>query len=276
MAIITLTTDFGYKDHFVAAIKGSILKELQDAIIVDISHNISPLDIKECAYILKNAYSYFPKGSIHIIGMDSELSIENEHIVVQVDGHFFIGANNGIISLVAEELNIERMVEIKLPNVDVNSFPVLEVFVKVACHLARGGELSVVSKPLDNLKEVKELKPRITNNGNTILGNVIYIDNYGNAVTNISMALFEAYKNGRAFEIVARRQKIKSIHKSYNGIINYDLPVAQRKGPSDALAIFNAAGFIEIAIYRSDLNSVGGASTLLGLTKDALITINFL
>ena len=276
MAIITLTTDFGYKDHFVAAIKGSILKEMQNITIVDISHSISPLDIKECAYILKNTYSYFPKETIHIIGMDSESSIENEHIIAQIDGHFFIGANNGVISLIAKELNVESIAQISLPNTEINAFPVLNVFVKVACHLARGGKLGVVSTPFNKLKDVKELKPRITNDGNTIIGNVIYIDNYGNAVTNISKSLFEAYKNGRDFEIIARRQKIKKIYNSYNGIIDYELPHLQRKGPSDALAIFNAAKFIEIAIYRSDLNSVGGASTLLGLTKDALITINFL
>lgn len=276
MAIITLTTDFGYKDHFVAAIKGSILKEIQDVTIVDISHAISPLDIRECAYILKNAYSHFPKETIHIVGMDSEESVENEHLIVQIDGHYFIGANNGILSLVAQELNIESVSLITIPNVAITSFPVLEVFVKVACHLARGGKIGVVSEPFKGLKDVKELKPRITNDGKTIVGNVIYIDNYGNAVTNISKSLFEAYRNGRDFEIVARRQKIKTIHKSYNGIINYQLPVAQRKGPSDTLAIFNTAGYIEIAIYRSDLNSVGGASTLLGLANDAVITINFL
>jgi S-adenosylmethionine hydrolase len=276
MAIITLTTDFGHKDHFVAAIKGSILNEVPDVSIVDISHEISPLDTKECAYILKNAYTHFPKGTIHIIGMDSEASVENEHIAVQVNGHYFIGANNGVISLVTKEIEPEHVAQINIPNVEITSFPVLEVFVKAACHLARGGQLGVISTPFNGLKDAKELEPRITNEGKTIIGNVIYIDNYGNAVTNISKALFEAYRNGRAFEIIARRQKIKSIHKSYNGIINYDLPEMQRKGPSDALAIFNSSGYIEIAIYRSDLNSVGGASTLLGLTNEAMITINFL
>ena len=276
MAIITLTTDFGHKDHFAAAIKGTILKELVDTSIVDISHAVSPLDTRECAYILKNAYPHFPKGTIHIIGMDSEASQENEHIVVELEGHYFIGANNGVISLLTKELQPTNIAQINIPNVEINSFPVLEVFVKVACHLARGGRLAVVSKPFTRLKDAKELEPRITNEGKTIIGNVIYIDNYGNVVTNITKTLFEAYRNGRSFEIVARRHKIKAIHKTYNSIINYDLPENQRKGASDILAIFNSSGNIEIAIYRSDLNSVGGASTLLGLTNDTMITINFL
>lgn len=276
MAIITLTTDFGYKDHYVAAIKGSILKEVPDVSIVDISHSISPLDIQECAYILKNAYLYFPNETIHIIGMDSEVSPESQHIAVKVNNHYFIGANNGIISLITKELTVEQLVEISIPNTLNNSFPVMDVFVKVASHLARGGKLEVVSKPFQGLKETKELEPRITNDGKTIIGNVIYTDNYGNVVTNITKALFEAYRNGKPFEIIARRQKITSIHNNYNGIINYDLPENKRLGASDLLALFNSSGHIELAIYKSDLKSVGGASTLLGLKHHDMITINFL
>ncbi|MDT0607809.1 SAM hydrolase/SAM-dependent halogenase family protein [Croceitalea rosinachiae] len=276
MAIITLTTDFGYKDHFVAGIKGTILNEVPNANIVDISHAVSPLDVQECAYILKNAYPYFPNGTIHIIGMDSEVSPENQHIAAELNGHYFIGANNGVISLIAKELNLDQLVEINIPNTSINSFPSMEIFTKVASHLARGGKLGVVSKPFKNLKEIRELEPRVTNDGRTIIGNVIYTDNYGNVVTNITKAIFEAYRNGRAFEIIARRQKITSIHNSYNSIINFELPENKRLGPSDLLALFNSSGYIELAIYKSDLKSVGGASTLLGLKHLDMITINFL
>lgn len=276
MAIITLTTDFGLKDHFVGAIKGTILSHLSDVSIVDISHNISPFNIQECAYIVKNCYSNFPEGTIHLIGVDSELSPENEHIVVESNGHFFVGANNGTISMIVADAQITKVVELNLPQVDYNAFPALHVFVPAACHLARGGKLEVIGQPFKNLKESKEFEPRITNEGKTIVGNVIYIDNYGNAITNIQKSLFEAYRNGRDFEIVARTNKIRTLHHTYNGIINYDLEKAQRKGPGDALALFNTAGFIELAIYKSDLNSVGGASTLLGLGYRDTITINFL
>ena len=95
MAIITLTTDFGIKDHFVGALKGSIYKELADVKIVDISHGISPFNIQECAYILSNAYKSFPDGTIHIVGVDAEPTRENQHIAVFLDGHYFITANNG-------------------------------------------------------------------------------------------------------------------------------------------------------------------------------------
>ncbi len=276
MAIITLTTDFGQKDHFLGALKGAILSHLPEVTIVDISHSISPFNIQECAYILKNCYHTFPNGAIHIVGVDSEFSEENEHIVVSADGHFFIGANNGVISMITSQLNIDQTIEISLPQSVVNSFPELDVFVPAACHLARGGKLEVIGLPFSRLKESKEFEPRVTNDGKTILGNVIYIDNYGNTVTNIQKSLFEAYRNGRDFEIIARTTIIKTLHHTYNGIINFDLDRSQRKGPGDALALFNTAGFIELAIYKSNLNSVGGASTLLGLNYRDTITINFL
>jgi len=276
MPIITLTTDFGRKDHFVSALKGTLLKELSAVDIVDISHEVSPFHVQECAYILKNAFSYFPKNTIHIIGLDAESSPENEHLVATIDGHYFIGANNGVISLLASEFNAERIVKIDLPQAAIGSFPVLDVFVPVACHLARGGKLEVLSKPFKGLLEMRDFKPRVTNDGATILGNVIYIDNYGNVVTNIEKSLFEAYRNGRDFEILARTEKVTAIYASYNGFINYDLAPDQRKGPGDLLAIYNAAGYIELAIYKSDLNSVGSAANLVGLNYRDTITINFL
>ena len=169
MAIITLTTDFGYKDHFVGAIKGTIYNELEDAKIVDISHAISPFNIQECAYILKNSYQAFPKGTIHIVGVDAERTVENQHLAVYVDGHYFILANNGVCSLITAEIKPDKVVEIQLPNPNPGVFPVIEVFVKVACHIARGGTLEVVGKKFSDLKEVKEFAPRITNNGDTIV-----------------------------------------------------------------------------------------------------------
>lgn len=275
MAIITLTTDFGHKDHFVGAIKGTIYKELADAKIVDISHSISPFNIQECAYILKNSYKAFPEGTIHIVGVDSEPSAENQHIAVLVDGHYFVSANNGVICLITSEIKPEKVVEINIPNPQYGSFPVLDVFVQVACHIARGGTLEVVGKPFDLLKDIREFTPRVADNGKSIIGSVMYIDNYGNVVTNIQKSLFEAYRNGRNFELQARNKKIMQIHHKYGDIINFELEKNKRKGPGDLLALFNSSDYIELAIYKSDLNTVGGASTLLGLDYRDTILINF-
>tara|TARA_R110000868_G_scaffold164309_2_gene396793 strand:+ start:4967 stop:5797 length:831 start_codon:yes stop_codon:yes gene_type:complete len=276
MAIITLTTDFGYKDHFVGAIKGSIYKELADARIVDISNEISPFNIPECAYILKNSYKSFPEGTIHIVGVDSEPTPENQHIAILVDGHYFISANNGVISLITSEIEPDKVVEINIPNPEHGSFPVMDVFVKVACHIARGGTLEVVGKIFSNLKDIREFAPRITENGNGIVGSVIYIDNFGNVITNIERHTFEAYRKGRNFVLNARNKKITQIHNKYSDIINFDLEKSNRKGPGDLLALFNSSNYIELAIYKSDLNTVGGASTLIGLDYRDTITIDFI
>jgi len=276
MAIITLTTDFGLKDHFVGTLKGTIYKELADAKIVDISHDISPFNIQECAYILENSYKSFPEGTIHIVGVDSEPTPENQHIAVLIDGHYFISANNGVIGLITSERKPEKVVELNIPNPLHGSFPVMDVFVQVACHIARGGTLEVVGKPFEQLKDLREFAPSVTDNGNKIIGSIIYIDNYGNVVTNIHKNFFEAYRKGRDFELNARTTKIKKVHNKYSDIINFDLEKSQRKGAGDVLALFNSADYIELAIYKSDLNTVGGASTLLGLDYRDTITVNFL
>lgn len=276
MAIITLTTDFGLKDFYVGALKGSIYKELDSIKIVDISHHIEPFNIQQCSYVLENSYKSFPKGTIHIVGIDSESTIENQHIVALIDGHYFITANTGVIGLLTLDKKPTKIFQIAIPNPNKGPFPVKDVFVKVACHIARGGTLEVIGKPFDALKEIKEFSAMVSDSGNKITGNVIYIDNYGNVVTNIPKHLFESYRNGRDFELHARNNIIKKIHNRYSDIIDFSIDKASRKGPGDLLALFNSSEYIELAIYKSNLDTVGGASTLLGLDYRDTITINFI
>lgn len=223
----------------------------------------------------KNSYKNFPDGSIHIVGVDSELTPENQHIAVLVDDHYFIMANNGVIGLIISEIVPEKVIEIQLPNTVDSSFPEMDVFVKAASHIARGGKLEVIGRPFKNLKDLREFNPRISDDGKTISGSVIYIDNYGNVVTNIQQNIFKSVGKGRPFELHARNKKIKEIHKKYSDIINYELDKSQRKSPGELLALFNSSGYVEIAIYKSDLNTVGGASTLLGLDYRDTVIINF-
>lgn len=194
MAIITLTTDFGEKDHFAGAIKGAIYSEMPEVRIVDVSHSVSPFNIPEAAYIIQNAYSSFPKGTIHIIGIDSELNPENKHIAVKLDDHYFVCANNGIMSMICTEIAPEKIVEINIHEKIETSFPFLDVFVKVACHIARGGTLEVIGKQIDSIKPIKNIIPFVNAEKNQIIGNVIYIDNYGNVVTNIKRDFLKIYR----------------------------------------------------------------------------------
>lgn len=275
MAIITLTTDFGVKDHFVGAVKGAIYSEIGDVNIVDISHHISPFHLHEAAYIIQNAYKSFPEGTIHIIGVDSELNPENKHIALFMDGHYFICADNGIMSFLTAEINPEKIVEINIHDRIITNFPVLDVFVKVAGHLARGGTLDVVGKPINEIKELKRLQPVIANNGSQILGNVLYVDNYGNVISNITKSFFDSVGRGRKFTIYARTTEFNKIYTRYSDAINFSAPADRRDEDGKKLALWNSSDHLEIAIYKSNPSTVGGASTLYGLHFRDPITVNF-
>jgi S-adenosylmethionine hydrolase len=274
MPFITLTTDFGTKDHFVGAVKGAIYSELADAKIVDITHQISPFNITETAYILKNSYKSFPEGTIHIVGVDSELSEDNKHIAIELDKHFFVCPDNGIISMIASEIQPTKIVEINIHDRIESSFPVLDVFVQVACFIARGGNLTVIGKEITDFKKLVEIQPKVNQAKTQIIGGVVYIDNYGNVISNISNKMFNDVGKGRTYKVSASRYSFNKIYKKYNEITGNNLQDA-RQFDGNKLAIFNSAGFLEIAIYRSNLNTVGGASSLLGLDYRDPIIIEF-
>ncbi len=276
MAIITLTTDFGEKDHFAGAIKGAIYSELPNVRIVDISHSVSPFSIPEAAYIIQNAYSSFPKGTIHIIGIDSELNDDNKHIAVKLDDHFFVCANNGIMSMICAEIVPEKIVEINIHDKIQTSFPVLDVFVKAACHIARGGTLEVIGKTTDNIKPIRNIVPYINDEKTQIIGSIIYIDNYGNVITNIRRSFFETIQKGRTFEISARNYKFKTIFSKYSDIVNFEIPEEKRNDEGRGLVVFNSSNYLEIAVYKSNCDTVGSASTLMGLNIMDTVTVNFI
>ncbi len=276
MAIITLTTDFGVKDHYAGAIKGAIYSESEDLKIVDISHCVRPFNILEAAYIIQNAYTSFPKGTIHIIGIDSELNEENSHIAVKLDDHYFICANNGIMSMICADVAAEKIVEINIHDKISSNFPVLDVFAKVACHIARGGTLEVIGKVIDHIKPIKNMLPFVNDDKNQIIGSVIYIDNYGNVITNIRQKFFESIQKGRDYEISARSYKFKEIFKKYSDIVNFESPFDTRNDEGKGLVLFNSSNYLEIAIYKSDNATVGSASKLMGLQMRDTVTVNFL
>ena len=275
MAIITLTTDFGMKAHFVGAVKGALLSEIKDANIVDISHNISPFNVMEAAYVIQNAFSSFPIGSIHVIGVDSELNPENSHIAMLLNGHYFVCANNGILSMICNDITPDQIVEVNIHDKIVGNFPVLDIFVKVAAHIARGGTLEVIGKPIDEVKPIKNITPFVGSDNNQLIGNVIFIDRYDNVITNIKKPFFETIQKGRRFEISARNHKFKTIHKHYSDIVDFRIPIDKRNDEGRGLVVFNSSDYLEIAMYKSNKATVGGASTLMGLEMMDSVTISF-
>ncbi|MFN7045903.1 MAG: S-adenosyl-l-methionine hydroxide adenosyltransferase family protein, partial [Flavobacterium sp.] len=263
MSIITLITDFGHKDYFVGALKGKILSEQKDAVIVDISHEIDLFNTLEASYCIEAAYSNFPKGTIHIIGVDSERVGDTQHIAMQWDDHYFICADNGILNTLIQKKIPQKIVAITIHdrlNTDVSD---MDVFAAVACHISRGGLLNVIGKEIQSLKSVSVLTSSVSDDLAEIKGQIVYIDSFGNCVTNISQKQFNDTIRSRKFEIIIKNKKITRLHKSYS-----DFPVSDTKQlkdlEGDFLALFNENGYLEIAIYKSNPKTVGSAATLLG------------
>tara|TARA_B100000614_G_C14559719_1_gene496771 strand:+ start:852 stop:1682 length:831 start_codon:yes stop_codon:yes gene_type:complete len=275
MSIITLTTDFGNKDFFVASVKGAILTEVKNAIVIDISHEIQPYNHSEAAYIIKNAYKSFPKGTIHIIGVESELTPENKHIAMVFEGHYFIGSDNGIFSMIKDDLRAEKIVEINIHEKESSSFYVLDIFVKVAAHLSRMGKLEVIGKAVKSIKQITNINPVVNNKSNQILGSVIYIDNYGNVVTNINRKFFNEIGKSRDFKIFARTVKFENIYESYSDAIDFSSPKEKREEDGKKIAIFNSANHLELGIYKSNPKTYGSAASLFGLDYRDPITVKF-
>ena len=151
----------------------------------------------------------------------------------------------------------------------------MDVFVTVACHLARGGLLNVIGKEITKIKEVTELQAVVSQDNNSIKGYAIYIDHFGNVVTNISKQLFTKIGKGRKYEVSFKNYKLRTILPNYSSIVNFEQNSIKFYEGKE-LAIFNETGFLEIAIYRSNPNSVGGASSLLGLKYRDFVSINFI
>ena len=274
MSIITLITDFGHKDYFVGALKGKILSEHKEAIIVDISHEIDLFNTLEASYCIEAAYHNFPKGTIHIIGVDSERVGDTQHIAMQWDDHYFICADNGILNTLIQKKIPQKIVAITIHdrlNTDVSD---MDVFAAVACHISRGGLLNVIGKEIQSLKSVSVLTSTISDDLAEIKGQIVYIDSFGNCVTNISQKQFNDTIRSRKFEIIIKNKKITRLHKSYS-----DFPVSDTKQlkdlEGDFLALFNENGYLEIAIYKSNPKTVGSAATLLGLHFRDSISIKF-
>lgn len=257
MAIITITSDWGQKDHYTGAVKGGILTMMPEATIVDITHEIAPFDIQAASFVISNCYKNFPKGSIHIIGINTEASIETPHIAALYNGHYFIGADNGIFSLICNS-KPDKIIELNIPQEsDYFTFSARDVFVKVAVMIAKGEAIESMGIKKDFFKEALNLQPVIE--ANTIKGNIIYVDSYENVVTNISRELFREAGKNRKFVITFRSgYEIDRISEAYNDV-----------DEGEKLALFGSTGNLEIAI------NMGNASSLLGIKTRDFVRIEF-
>lgn len=268
--IITLTTDFGTSDVYVGVMKGVILNINPRAQIIDITHSVSPQDIHEASFTIRAAYRYFPKDTIHVVVVDPGVGSDRQPIVCYTDSAFFVCANNGVLSRVLQDIettdsNRTKSVVIEnpvylLPQVS-NTFHGRDIFSPVAAHLSLGVELSEIGRAIEDL--VQFPAPTIQIIDDTLTGQIIKIDSFGNLITNISEDMLATFllQSGSddmsiEFEIIAGNTSLTKLNSFY--------------AESDAgkpLAIIGSFGLLEIAI------NLGNAERMLGLKRDDKIIV---
>lgn len=271
MPIITLTTDFGHKDAYVAILKAQLYQQLESPEIVDISHQIDPFHIGQAAYVVRSVYRSFPENSIHFIGVDFNQTPEQQLLVAQLNNHFFVCADNGFLSLLEPELNPTQCVKLTLAQLSSN-----EKAIEAMAHLYRGGALSVIGALTTEIKKRTQHVPTINVQKNEIQGRVLHIDSYGNVITNITKKVFDSIRQHRAYMIHARNHTFNQIYNDYHEVIRYDLPKEKREEDGKKLALFNKQGYLELAIYKGNPTYGGGASSLFGLSYLDPIRITFI
>ncbi|MCB0397899.1 MAG: SAM-dependent chlorinase/fluorinase, partial [Flavobacteriales bacterium] len=217
-----------------------------------------PFDIFQASFVLKNAYPNFPKGTVHMAAVNAHPGGDTTYVALEYDGHYFIGTDNGLFSIVLDQPP-SKVVELTInQDSDLMTFPEKDLFVKAACHLARGGTLEVLGRTYHNLMQRTVLQP--VTESNLIKGSVIYIDVYGNVITNITANDFRQIGKGKAFNISFRRPgyDISELYQSYD-----EVPEGEK------LALFGAAGYLEVAINK------GHAANLLGLRVGEILRVDF-
>lgn len=253
MATITLLTDAGESDHYIAAIKARILSENPEARIVDISHRIRLFDIAHGAYVLRAVFRDFPKGTIHLVGVDSAGNRGDGHIIAKIEEHFFVGADNGLFSLISDQMPEQIW---RIPDGEPTTFPEKEIFAVVAAKLSTSVAPSELGQPATDFKRFIDRQVKATRK--QITGHVVRVDHFGNLITNIPRQAFDILSKDKAYTIQFGGEKFRRIHTSYN-----------QAEQGECFLVFNNLDFLEIGIYK------GNASELLGLGYDSVVNIVF-
>lgn len=247
MPILTFSSDIGTKDYLTGAIKGQLISFIDGLSVVDITHDIIPFNYPQAAYICRNAVFNFPKGTVHLI-LFNLFDERPEHLVfAEHNGHYFCCADNGLLTMILEE-KPQKAVALSLNgNNSLDTLSCTSVFAKAIAEIINGKKIEDLGNADFNIKERSPLKPIVTDDG--IDCHILFIDNFENVIVNIRREEFEKYRNGRKFSIVFKRDDvIKKISDNYADVI-----------ASEPLAIFNAAGYLEIALSK------GNAAGLFGL-----------
>ena len=252
MRIVTFTSDFGTSDHYVAAVKATLLSAKPDAQIVDISHDIAPFDLAHMAYTIRSVYEKFPKGSIHLIGSNGKAARQDVLLLTEIDEHIFIAPDNGVLSLINDR---PLAAVYTWTDEAFSNFPTLKAASLVG-RLLQGESMEALGELSTSYTQLMLRQPKATRK--EISGHVIRVDHYGNLVTNIKKLDFDILSRDRRYSLHFGRETSNRVH---SGIHEVD--------PGEAFFIFNHEGLLLIGINQ------GHAAQLLGLSFDSPVYIQF-
>lgn len=254
MPIVSLITDFGISDYFVADLKASILTQYADTQFVDVSHQIASHDIMQAAYFLKNVSTSFPRGTIHIVAVYNYYEPKSTFIAFEREGHYYLGPNNGVFSLVFDDLDDQQIREIDFGD----NQSLVQIYAHAVALISNNISLSEIGPVLKEFHQKLPISPVIT--PSQIRATILHIDHYNNAVINITQDQFEQVRSGRRYEIYYKQtDPITTISNHYG-----EVPVGE------VLALFDSTGYLVIAM------NMDRASDHLNLIKNETIQINFI
>ncbi|WP_347160161.1 SAM hydrolase/SAM-dependent halogenase family protein [Pontibacter chitinilyticus] len=254
MAVITFTSDFGYNDHYVAAVKAKILSQEPQATIVDVSHAIEPYNIAHAQYVLGSVFREFPAGTVHLAAVDTHGSKYGKYHAAKYKGHYFLLADNGLLSLLTDG-HPEVVVELHTNN-PLLPFPAKELLAPAAVFLAKGGDLEVLGERTHDFRQLLNRQLRLGDHA--ISGHVIHVDRYGNLITDITRDSIDTIAHGRTFTIHFARETVGRIMPNYTQVDD-----------GDCCCIYNSQGQLCIGINK------GHAAELLGLGFDSQVDVRF-
>jgi S-adenosylmethionine hydrolase len=247
MALITLTSDIGRQDFLTGAVKGQLLKVNPDFRIFDISHELSPFNYPQAAYVCRNAIKNFPAGTFHIVLVNLFDKKRDHLLLIQHNGQYIGCADNGLITMILEETP-EKIVALPVDlSKQKNTLNFANVFAKAYQKILEGNPVEQCGDPDISIEVKNPLRP--LRGEKYIEGQIIFIDNFENVIINITKEEFEEQRRGRSFKIVFKRDEIiDKISETYADVHE-----------SEKLALFNSANYLEIAINK------GNAAGLFGL-----------
>jgi S-adenosylmethionine hydrolase len=255
MAIVTLLTDSGESDHYVAAIKARIISVNPGIRIVDLTHQIKSADIAHAAFVLRAVFRDFPKGTVHLVGVDATGNRNDAYIALKLEDHYFVGCDNGLLGLISDKPH-QQLATLNTINPIVTTFPERDIFAAAAAKLASGVDITSLGPPMTMFKKMIDRQVKATKK--QITGTIIRVDAMGNLITNIPKEAFDILSKDRSYTIQFGGEKFRRINTHYH-----------QADQGECFILFNSLGLLEIGINR------GNASQLLGLDYDNMVNIFF-